>query len=85
MAKKKKKKAKRRRTISEKVIIVLGIIIALSMILGGIFGLGGRGAQSNESSSLPKEAGAPIALESEGSAHAAFMSTYDSVSSLIRT
>lgn len=39
----KKKPVKRARSTSEKVMIVLSIIIALSMILGLVVGLSGRG------------------------------------------
>ena len=82
---KKKRKVKRRRTTSEKVIFVLGIIIALSMILSLVAGLGSRSRGADGSSSLPGASGVPIALEIEGSAYDTFMSTYDTVSDLHRT
>jgi hypothetical protein len=48
-----KKKRKRRRSTSEKVIMILGILIALSMILGLFVGLGG--GRSGEQAPLPIE------------------------------
>ncbi|MBK9051778.1 MAG: hypothetical protein IPL78_12940 [Chloroflexi bacterium] len=54
----KKKPVKRARSTSEKVMIVLSIIIALSMILGLVVGLsGGRGGTTttNTSQLVPDE------------------------------
>jgi hypothetical protein len=41
-----KKKRRRKRSFSEKIMIVLGIIIALSMLASLIVGLGSGGANS---------------------------------------
>ena len=41
------KKKRRKRSFSEKIMIVLGIIIALSMLASLIVGLGSGGANSN--------------------------------------
>lgn len=81
---KKKKKIKRRRTISEKVIIVLGIIIALSMILSLVAGLGGRSRGSDGSSSLPEDSGVPIVLEVGGNTDYMVTSTIDATEGLHR-
>jgi hypothetical protein len=42
-----RRKARRRRSTSEKVMIVLGILIALSMLASLIVGLGSGGGQSS--------------------------------------
>jgi hypothetical protein len=42
-----KKKRRRKRSTSEKVMLVLGIIIALSMLASLIVGLGSGGSQGN--------------------------------------
>jgi hypothetical protein len=42
-----KKRRKRRRSTSEKVMIVLGILIALSMMLSLFIGLGTSGSRGN--------------------------------------
>ncbi len=69
----KKKRGKRRRTFSEKVIIVLGIIIALSMILSLVFGLRGSGTGSDGSSSvLPEESGKTVVLETGANGYEPF-------------
>ena len=57
----KRKKTKRKRSTAEKVMIVLGILIALSMIFSLIVGLGGGGSSSTPSGGLPVEFGEPIA------------------------
>jgi hypothetical protein len=50
-----KKQSRRRRSTSEKIVIVLGIIIAISMILGMFvgFGAGGSTESSGSQGSLP--------------------------------
>jgi hypothetical protein len=48
-----KRKARRRRTTSEKVMLVLGILIALSMLVSLIAGLGG-GSDPTGNSPLPE-------------------------------
>jgi hypothetical protein len=47
-----KKKRKRRRSISEKILIVLGILITLSMLFALVAGLG-SGGRGNEQAPLP--------------------------------
>ena len=42
-----KKKRRRRRSFSEKIMLILGIIIALSMLVSLIAGLGSGGSRSN--------------------------------------
>ncbi|HSG17813.1 MAG TPA: hypothetical protein VLE70_16025 [Anaerolineae bacterium] len=49
-----RRKARRRRSNSEKVMIVLGILIALSMLFSLFVGLGGGGSDSLGNSPLPE-------------------------------
>ncbi|MGD8583902.1 MAG: hypothetical protein PVJ75_00970 [Chloroflexota bacterium] len=48
-----RKKARRKRSTSEKAFIVVGIIIALSMLLSLFVGLGSSGRSSSSSSNAP--------------------------------
>ena len=49
-----RKKARRRRTTSEKVMLVLGILIALSMLFSLIVGLGSGGGDGTGNAPLPE-------------------------------
>lgn len=65
-----KRKSKRRRSTSETIFIIFGLIIALSMILSLVVGLGSRGRSSN--APLPpdfpaEELGEPIGSVDGGS------------------
>lgn len=61
----KRKTKRRKRTTSEKVVLVLGILIALSMILSLFIGFSGRSRRS-DSGSLPVEPSTLVALAVEG-------------------
>jgi len=62
----KRKRTRRKRSTAEKVMFVLGILIALSMILSLIVGLGSGGA-SHGNAPLPFENWYHEAAESSGS------------------
>jgi hypothetical protein len=49
-----RRKARRRRSTSEKVMIVLGILIALSMLFSLFVGLGGGGGDHTGNAPLPE-------------------------------
>jgi hypothetical protein len=55
-----KRKTKRRRTTTEKVILVLGLLIAVSMILTLFAGFGASASLGNSGGSLPVAPSIPV-------------------------
>jgi hypothetical protein len=61
----KRKQGRRKRSTSEKVMLILGIVIAISMLLSLVVGLGSGGSSSNAPLSpeaFPEESGVPLSL-----------------------
>jgi hypothetical protein len=66
-----KRKMKRRRSTTEKVIIVLGLLIAVSMILTLFAGFGAANRAGTSGSSLPLAPSIPVAQIAPGAPYAA--------------